>query len=67
MAERFFRAGHGGDKARPGFGLGLSITKVYMRVLGGALLYERADEGGSRFSLILPKGGAGPVATAAAV
>ena len=67
LAERFFRAGHGGDKARPGFGLGLSITKVYMRVLGGALLYERADEGGSRFSLILPKGGAGPVATAAAV
>lgn len=67
LAERFFRAGRAGDKARPGFGLGLSITKVYMRVLGGALLYERADEGGSRFSLTLPKAGAAPVATAAAI
>jgi two-component system OmpR family sensor kinase len=67
LAERFFRAGRAGDKARPGFGLGLSITKVYMRVLGGALLYERADEGGSRFSLTLPKAGAGPAATTTAV
>ncbi|GAB1489970.1 ATP-binding protein [Opitutaceae bacterium] len=55
LAERFFRAGRSGDKSRPGFGLGLSITRVYMRVLRGALHYERMEPGGSRFSLTLPK------------
>jgi len=55
LAERFFRAGRGGDKTRPGYGLGLSITRVYMRVLGGNLHYERVNGGGSRFSLTLPR------------
>ncbi|HEY0966986.1 MAG TPA: ATP-binding protein [Opitutaceae bacterium] len=61
LAERFFRAGRSSDKTRPGFGLGLSITRVYMRVLRGALHYERLESGGSRFSLTLPKDDVGTV------
>lgn len=55
LAERFFRAGRSNDKSRPGYGLGLSIAKVYMRVLGGNLQYEQVPSGGSCFSLSLPR------------
>jgi heavy metal sensor kinase len=54
LADRFFRA----DEARGrsgGYGLGLAITKAYMRVLGGSLNYEPAAPTGSVFSLSLPK------------
>ncbi len=55
LAERFFRAGRSNDKSRPGHGLGLSIAKVYLRVLGGNLHYEQLPAGGSCFSLSLPR------------
>lgn len=50
---RFFRA----DVARSagGFGLGLAITKAYMRSLGGTLEYEAIEPRGSIFRLILPR------------
>ncbi|PTY07329.1 hypothetical protein DB347_08480 [Opitutaceae bacterium EW11] len=55
LTDRFFRA----DSARVGigggFGLGLAITKAYMRVLGGALNYEGPPERGSTFRLRFPK------------
>ncbi len=54
LAHRFFRPDRGRGRTRGGFGLGLSITKAYMRVLGGALNYTPAEPRGSRFSLTLP-------------
>jgi heavy metal sensor kinase len=54
LTDRFFRA----DEARGssgGYGLGLAITKAYMRVLGGSLTYESAQPQGSVFCLTLPK------------
>jgi heavy metal sensor kinase len=55
LAKRFFRPDRGRGRATGGFGLGLSITKAYMRVLGGALFYEPAQPTGSTFRLRLPK------------
>ena len=55
LMERFFRPDRGRGRDSGGFGLGLSITKAYMRVLGGALEYEPAQPSGSRFRLLLPR------------
>lgn len=54
LMERFFRPDRARDRESGGFGLGLSITKAYMRVLGGTLEYEPAQPQGSTFRLILP-------------
>ena len=56
LTERFFRPDRGRGRNTGGYGLGLSITKAYMRVLGGALRYEPAQPRGSTFRLTLPKG-----------
>lgn len=58
LTARFFRTdpARGRSSGGGGFGLGLSITKAYMRVLGGVLKYEPREPRGSVFSLILPKG-----------
>ena len=53
ITERFYRV----DDARShagGFGLGLAITRAYLRVLGGELRHEPAPGTGSIFQLILP-------------
>lgn len=52
VMDRFFRA----DAARTagGYGLGLAITRAYVKVLGGALTYEAVTPHGSRFCLSLP-------------
>lgn len=55
LANRFFRPDRGRGRASGGFGLGLSITKAYMKILGGALLYRAATPHGSTFALVLPK------------
>ncbi|MEY2881794.1 MAG: hypothetical protein RLZZ15_4174, partial [Verrucomicrobiota bacterium] len=55
LAERFYRPDTSRGRARGGFGLGLSLTKAYARLLGGALDYEPAEGKGSRFRLTLPK------------
>ncbi|MEO6244493.1 MAG: ATP-binding protein [Opitutaceae bacterium] len=55
LAERFFRPDHARDRGKGGFGLGLAITKAYMRVLGGSLEYEPARPHGCTFRLTLPK------------
>jgi signal transduction histidine kinase len=55
LTERFFRPGSSRAGGATGFGLGLSITKAYMRVLGGSLTYEPAEPRGSIFRLTLPK------------
>ena len=56
LMERFFRPDRGRGRNSGGFGLGLSITKAYMRVLGGALEYAPAEPTGSTFRLVLPRG-----------
>lgn len=55
LMERFFRPDRARDRNSGGFGLGLSITKAYMRVIGGSLQYEPALPRGSTFRLVLPK------------
>lgn len=57
LTERFFRPDRGRGRTNGGFGLGLSITKAYMRVLGGSLVYAPAQPRGSTFQLRLPKAG----------
>jgi two-component system OmpR family sensor kinase len=55
LTERFFRPDRGRGRTSGGFGLGLSITKAYMRVLGGSLHYAAGQPRGSTFQLRLPK------------
>lgn len=55
LMQRFFRPDRGRDRSRGGHGLGLSITKAYMRVLGGTLEYEPGALRGSIFRLRLPR------------
>lgn len=55
LTRRFFRPDRGRGRNSGGFGLGLSITKAYMRVLGGSLEYEPAEPRGSTFRLVLPR------------
>ena len=55
LMERFFRTDRARGRHSGGFGLGLSITKAYMRVIGGSLHYEPAQPRGSTFRLVLPK------------
>lgn len=56
LTDRFFRPDRGRGRNSGGFGLGLSITKAYMRVTGGALEYAPVEPKGSTFRLVLPKG-----------
>lgn len=55
LMQRFFRPDRARGRDSGGFGLGLSITKAYMRVLGGALHYEPRHPRGSTFRLVVPK------------
>lgn len=55
LAERFYRPDGARGRARGGFGLGLSLTKAYMRLLGGTLEYSSTPAQGSTFRLTVPK------------
>jgi signal transduction histidine kinase len=55
LMERFFRPDRARGRHSGGFGLGLSITKAYMRIIGGSIHYEPAQPRGSTFRLVLPK------------
>ena len=50
LFERFERGSVG-----EGSGLGLSIAQAYARAHGGDLIYDRSEQGGARFELILPR------------
>jgi two-component system, OmpR family, sensor kinase len=56
LATRFFRPDRSRDRKSGGYGLGLSITKAYMKMVGGSLRYETIEPHGSRFTLRLPPG-----------
>jgi len=55
LTERFFRPDRARGRDKGGFGLGLSITKAYMRLLGGSIDYEPTKPQGGTFRLTLPK------------
>lgn len=55
LTRRFFRPDRSRGRRTGGFGLGLSITKAYMRVLGGTLDYRPGSARGSVFTLTLPR------------
>jgi heavy metal sensor kinase len=61
LTERFYRVETGAGGRRGGLGLGLALTKAYLRVLGGRLDYEPREPRGSRFVLVLPVRPPGPV------
>ncbi|MCF8338199.1 MAG: PAS domain S-box protein [Bacteroidales bacterium] len=52
--NRFVQADISDKKAFQGSGLGLSITKVYVELLGGEMSIESQENQGSRFSFTLP-------------
>ncbi len=54
MTERFYRADSSRSRTK-GFGLGLALTKAYVRALGGELNHRPALPHGSTFNIILPK------------
>lgn len=52
--DRFIQADMGDTRAYQGSGLGLSIAKSYVEMLGGKMSLESAPGKGSRFSFTLP-------------
>jgi signal transduction histidine kinase len=52
--EPFYRSTHAGTAAT-GFGLGLSLVRQIARAHGGDARYEPLPDGGSRFSVTLPR------------
>jgi heavy metal sensor kinase len=62
LTGRFYRTDRARGRASGGFGLGLAITKAYLRALGGSLEHEPRTPRGSIFRLRLPDGAARPEA-----
>ena len=56
LTERFYRPDRSRERSTGGFGLGLAITKAYLRVLGGSLSHQPREPRGSVFQLVLPAG-----------
>ena len=57
LANRFYRVEDSRVRGRGGFGLGLAITKAYMRVQGGRMDCQAGEAKGNCFSLYLPDAG----------
>ena len=52
--DRFIKINHQKTKAVEGSGLGLSITKSYVELLGGSIFVESGENRGSTFRFTLP-------------
>ncbi len=52
--DKFYRAGGGGDGARHGMGIGLSVVRGMMEALGGSAVARRGERGGLTVELQLP-------------
>jgi heavy metal sensor kinase len=57
LADRFHRVEDSRERGPGGFGLGLAITKAYLRVMGGRLEYAPGNPRGACFTLVLPDSG----------
>lgn len=55
VMDRFFRADASRKHERAGFGLGLAITRAYMRAMGGDVEFRPASPHGSVFALRLKR------------
>lgn len=55
LFERFHQLDRGSSKKHRGHGLGLSITKAIVDMLGGRITAARASSGGARFLVMLPQ------------
>ncbi|MBR4264980.1 MAG: HAMP domain-containing histidine kinase [Bacteroidales bacterium] len=53
--DRFMRVDTGINSINRGHGLGLSINKAYIDLLGGRLELESLENSGSRFTVIIPE------------
>lgn len=67
ISTRFYRPDPSRGRDNGGYGLGLTLTKAYMALLGGALYYRTLEPTGSEFTLRLPQAiaasaNSGPVA-----
>jgi signal transduction histidine kinase len=52
--DRFMQASNGRTVGRNSTGLGLSITKTYLNLMGGSISVKSKVNVGSEFSFILP-------------
>lgn len=52
--DRFMQASNGRTSGRDSTGLGLSITKTYLNLMGGSISVKSKIDEGSEFSFILP-------------
>ncbi len=55
LFERFRQLDHGSTKKHRGHGLGLSITKALIEVLGGRVDVQTAPGGGTRVLVVIPE------------
>ena len=66
LRRRLFRRHVQGEGAERGAGLGLTICRRLVRLMGGRILLDTAPEGGARFRVELPLRPADPAEAAAA-
>lgn len=66
LRRRLFRRHVQGEGAERGAGLGLTICRRLVRLMGGRILLDAAPEGGARFRVELPLRPADPAEAAAA-
>jgi signal transduction histidine kinase len=55
LFERFRQLDQGSSKRHKGHGLGLSITKALVDMLGGRITVSRPGQGGTRFDVVVPE------------
>jgi len=60
LFERFHQLDQGSSKRHKGHGLGLSITKALVDMLGGKVSVSRPEQGGTRFDVVVPEAGGAP-------
>jgi signal transduction histidine kinase len=60
LFERFRQLDQGPSKRHKGHGLGLSITKALVDMLGGRISVSRPEQGGTHFDVVVPEASGAP-------
>ncbi len=60
LFERFHQFDQGSSKRHKGHGLGLSITKALVDILGGSVSVTTTDGGGTRVGIVVPEAAGAP-------